>query len=189
MSYRVRATGRECRIDQLCNHRVIVAGASGSGKTTVAKAIAEANGIKYVEIDSLFHGPGWCKKDDFLRKVEEFSNDSTWVIEWQYDEVRELLSERSSAVIWLDLPKLVVFYQVTMRTLRRRIFKQELWNGNYEPSLYTFFTDKEHVIRWSWNTWKSSRDKIEKVIHKNPDLYVIHLRSRRQIKHFIRNLD
>jgi len=39
--------------------RVLVAGASGSGKTTVAARVSAALGLLHTEIDGLYHGPGW----------------------------------------------------------------------------------------------------------------------------------
>lgn len=39
--------------------RISVVGNSGSGKTTVARAIAEALGVPHLELDSVFHQPDW----------------------------------------------------------------------------------------------------------------------------------
>ena len=45
--------------------RVLVAGTSGAGKTTLARAVAEVLDCSYVELDSLHHGPGWTKRPEF----------------------------------------------------------------------------------------------------------------------------
>jgi adenylate kinase family enzyme len=39
--------------------RISVVGNSGSGKTSVAKAIAAERGLPYLELDSVFHQPDW----------------------------------------------------------------------------------------------------------------------------------
>ena len=50
--------------------RILVAGTSGSGKSTLAVQIAEVGGQPYVEIDALFHGPGWTPRPEFERDVD-----------------------------------------------------------------------------------------------------------------------
>ncbi|GHD83281.1 hypothetical protein CLV85_1985 [Salinibacterium amurskyense] len=51
-------------------------------------------------------------------------------------------------LVWLDLP----FFRTTLprvirRTIRRAVRREELWNGNVEAPLHTFFTDREHVVK------------------------------------------
>lgn len=46
--------------------RILVAGASGAGKSTLAADISAKLGIPYTEIDSLFHGPNWEPREDFV---------------------------------------------------------------------------------------------------------------------------
>jgi adenylate kinase family enzyme len=64
--------------------RVLVAGTSGSGKSTAAARIAEGLGARHVEIDGLFHGPGWTPRASFEDDVRRFTAEPTWVTEWLY---------------------------------------------------------------------------------------------------------
>ncbi len=41
--------------------RVSVVGCSGSGKTTFGRALAETLGVAFVELDAVFHQPGWTE--------------------------------------------------------------------------------------------------------------------------------
>jgi adenylate kinase family enzyme len=130
--------------------RVLIAGTSGSGKTTLAARIGAAAGLPHVEIDGLYHGPNWTKIDGFEASVERFSAGDRWVTEWQYGAVRALLAERADTVVWLDHPRLLATYRVVRRTVTRRVRRTELWNGNREGPLWTFFVERDHIIRWSW---------------------------------------
>jgi adenylate kinase family enzyme len=65
-----------------------VAGTSGSGKTTLAARIAAVLKVQHVEIDALFHGPGWTPRPSFEADVHRFSAGPTWVTEWQNGSVR-----------------------------------------------------------------------------------------------------
>ena len=57
--------------------------------------------------------------------------------------VRANVADRADLMVWLDLPRATVMRQVTARTLRRRLTRQELWNGNVEPPLRTILTAKQ----------------------------------------------
>jgi adenylate kinase family enzyme len=75
--------------------RVLVAGASGAGKTTVAGRVAAVLGVPHVELDSLYHGPGWVPRPEFEADVYAFTAGPAWVTEWQYTKVRPLLAARA----------------------------------------------------------------------------------------------
>jgi adenylate kinase family enzyme len=133
-------------------YRVLVAGTSGAGKTTTAARIAGVLGIPHVEIDALFHGSDWTPRPSFESDVHAFSAGPAWATEWQYSAVRAHLAACADLLVWLDLPRSLVMRQVIRRTLVRRLRRQQLWNGNREPALWTIFTDREHIVRWAWNT-------------------------------------
>ena len=160
--------------------RVLVAGTSGSGKTTLARRIARALDIPHIEIDALFHGPGWTARPSFVEDVEAFSRQLRWVTEWQYGIVRERLADRCDLVVWLDLPKRTVMRQVSARTVRRRVRRERLWNGNIEPPLRTILTDPQYVVRWAWTTHGQTGERIAALRERRPELPVVRLRSHRE---------
>ena len=43
--------------------RIVVVGTTGSGKSTVARALARAGGLTYVELDAFNWRPGWVESD------------------------------------------------------------------------------------------------------------------------------
>jgi len=148
---------------------VLVAGVSGSGKTTLAARIARMTGGPHTEIDGLFHGPGWEPRPEFSDEVRAFTAADTWTTEWQYSSVRELLAERADLLVWLDLAFVrVTLPRVVRRTLRRRIHRTELWNGNREPRLRTIFRDPEHIIRWSISSRNAYADRVPAAERAHP---------------------
>lgn len=165
--------------------RIVVAGTSGSGKTTVAKQIGKLLGIAHVEIDGLFHGPGWVPRPSFLDDVNAFTSGSHWVTEWQYSSARSLLAERAELFVWLDLPRSAVMRQVICRTVRRRVHRIELWNGNYEPPLRALFTDPEHIVRWAWRTYRRNRRLVAALQACLPTLTIVRLHSRKDIERWL----
>lgn len=161
--------------------RVLVAGTSGSGKTTLARAVATALELPHVEIDALFHGPGWTRRPSFEADVRRFGAEPGWVTEWQYSAVRALLAERADLLVWLDLPRSVVLRQVVRRTLVRRLRREQLWNGNVESPLRTILTDRDHIVRWAWRTHAGTGPRVTDLRDRHPDLVVVRLRTRAEV--------
>jgi adenylate kinase family enzyme len=61
--------------------RVSVVGNSGSGKTTVAAAIARALSVPHLELDAVFHQPNWqpLEREVFRATVADFVASDAWV--------------------------------------------------------------------------------------------------------------
>ena len=161
--------------------RVLVAGTSGAGKTTLAGVVAGVLGCPHVELDALHHGPGWTRRPEFEADVDRFSSGPTWVTELQYSAVRELLLDRADLLVWLDLPRSVVMRSVVRRTLGRRLRRTRLWSGNVEPPLWTFLTDRDHIVRWAWRTYPRERARLGAVARDRPELPVVRLTSRAEV--------
>ena len=165
--------------------RVLVAGTSGSGKTTLAARIGELLQIPHVEIDALFHGPAWTPRPTFSDDVRRLVAEPGWVTEWQYASVRALLAARADLVVWLDLSRWRVMGRVVRRTLRRRLGRQVLWNGNVEPPLWTVLTDPEHIVRRAWSTHARYAGRIGALREQRPELAVVRLTSRSAVERWV----
>ncbi len=155
--------------------RVVVAGTSGAGKTTLAARLGQTLAVPHVEIDALFHGPDWTPRQTFAADVESFTAEPSWVTEWQYTPVRALLAERADLLVWLDLGRATVMRQVVLRTVRRRLRRQVLWNGNTEQPFWTLFTDPEHIVRWAWSTHHTTAERVTALLQQRPDLDIVRL--------------
>lgn len=142
-------------------------GSSGSGKTTVARGLAAEMGLPCLELDSVYHQPGWVPLDDetFRARVDEFTRADRWVVDGNYTShgVADVVWPRADTIVWLDLPRLTTTWQVIRRTLRRAVTREELWNGNREPLTNFYRLDPEkNVILWSWTRHRHVRKKYER---------------------------
>jgi adenylate kinase family enzyme len=63
--------------------RISVVGTTGSGKTTVAKAIAKSRLLPYVELKVVYWDENWTGASDeiFLERVIEVIKADQWVID------------------------------------------------------------------------------------------------------------
>lgn len=151
----------------------------------MASRIGALLGIEHVEIDGLYHGPNWIPREQFLLDVTTFSSAPRWVTEWQYRSVRDLLADEADLLVWLNLSRFTVMRQVVVRTVRRRMRREVLWNGNIEPPLRTFFSDRNHIVRWAWNTHSTSALRIAALRERRPDLTIVRLQNHADIERWI----
>jgi hypothetical protein len=168
--------------------RVAIAGASGVGKTTLARRIGETLGLPYTEIDALYHGPNWVPRQGFLADVDVFTREPTWVTEWQYNLARPMIAERADLLVWLDLPAPVAVTRVVLRTVRRSRSREELWNGNVEPGIWHALTAREGIIRWALSTGRRYTRSVPAVELEHPALTVVRLRSQAEVESWLSGL-
>jgi len=145
--------------------RVSVVGNSGSGKTTVAAALGAALNVPHLELDSVFHQPGWVplEEQEFRRLVAKFVAAPSWVADGNYSAVQDLVWARADTVIWLDLPRHRVMPRIIWRTLRRAALRAELWNGNRERWANLVSVDPmKSVIAWSWTQHHRYRRRYQR---------------------------
>jgi len=117
--------------------RVVVVGTSGSGKTAMAKRIASALDLRFIELDRLHWEPNWealtvTNPDEFVRRVGAVTSDDGWVCDGNYGLVRDLIWRRATNLVWLDYSRAVVMYRVIKRSVARAFDQTELWAGNRE---------------------------------------------------------
>ncbi|HEX4442643.1 MAG TPA: AAA family ATPase [Galbitalea sp.] len=168
--------------------RVLIAGVTGSGKSTLARVLAQRLQLPYVEIDSLYHGPKWTPREQFVSDVDRFTRGKRWLIEWQYPSARELLIDRADTLIWLDHPAPVSLARVLRRTIARSRHRTELWNGNVEGPLRTVFSDPDNILRWAWSTRHVYRTTIPALEPQHPGVWFIRLRGQRQVDSWLSGL-
>jgi len=170
--------------------RVSVVGNSGSGKSTMARELAARLGVPHLELDSVYHQPGWepLPEDEFRRLVTAKTNEDGWVIDGNYSAVRSIVWTRADTVVWLDPPRWTVMRRVAWRTVRRAATRQELWNGNREPlSNFLTWDPEQSVISWAWHNHAKYRSRYGAAAAEPANAYLtfIRLTSRRDVARFL----
>lgn len=141
--------------------RIAVIGTSGSGKTSFSKRVAAAISAPHIELDALYHEPGWvpAQPDVFRARVSVAIAAPAWVTDGNYSSfLRDIVWTAADTLVWLDYPFHVVIWRLFRRTMSRGLRRTELWNGNRE-SLRTHFLTRDSLFLWAKNThWKHRRE-------------------------------
>ena len=119
-------------------------GATRSGKSTFAHRLARSLDVAFVELDALFWESDWTSTppDIFRARAEEATRATAWVVAGNYHHVRDIVWPRAEAIVWLDYALPLVFWRLTVRTVRRAVTREVLWSGNRENL-------GEHLMLWS----------------------------------------
>jgi adenylate kinase family enzyme len=161
--------------------RIVVAGATGAGKTTLADRIAAAVGSPHTELDGLHWRAGWTVSPSFVDDVRALVAQEAWVTEFQYPQTLSTLAARAELLVWIRPSRLVVLGRVVRRTVRRRLRHELLWGVNREAPLRTILTDRDHIVRWSMRTFRTAEARVREAQRANPALRVVQVRSRRDV--------
>ncbi len=164
---RSHETGACAGASALKGRRIAVVGNSGSGKTTLAAVLSRDLAIPHVELDALNWGPGWTslsaqEPETWARRVAEAVSGEGWITDGNYSEraLPEILP-RATDVIWLDYPRHVIMVRVLRRSFQRALSPTELWPGTGNREDFRRWLQKDHPIRWAWDTHHSGNDKRE----------------------------
>jgi len=88
--------------------RLLIIGNSGSGKTTVARAISNRHHHPFIGLDQIhWEEGGFARKRDeqaARRLTREAATADRWVMEGVYGWLAEEAMRRAQALLWLDLP-------------------------------------------------------------------------------------
>ena len=124
-------------------------------------------GIPHVELDALNWLPGWVDlhftdPERWSRTVAEAVSGEAWITDGNYTRgAQPHILPRATDVVWLDYPRRILMHRVIRRSLARAISGEELWLGTGNREEFRRWLEKEHPIRWTWDTYASGRASRE----------------------------
>jgi adenylate kinase family enzyme len=172
--------------------RISVVGTSGCGKSTMAERIASAFAIPIIELDAINWQAGWHDlnshdPEEFKRRVAQAVSADAWVIAGNYSLVRPIYVPRLTHIVWLDYPKRVVMRRVIWRSIKRAVGRKELWPGTGNREDIRMWVEKDHPIRWAWDTFAKRRRENEERFAQmaQSGVKLIRLRDPREAKNIV----
>ncbi len=173
--------------------RIVVIGTTSSGKSTLAKNLADKLSLDFIELDALHWEPNWHEAEDdiFRERVDAATRAEGWIVAGNYHIVRDLIWSRAEALIWLDYSFPLVFWRLTYRTVRRAITREELWNGNREKFWWHLkFWSDESLFRWLFKTyWRRKREiPMELSKSEHAHLKIFHFTSPKETEDWLNSI-
>jgi adenylate kinase family enzyme len=174
-----------------CGQRISIVGTTGSGKTTLARSIAQSLQFPHIELDSLHWEPNWTTAPQpvFRSRVNEALQSDRWVVDGNYSIVRDIVWNRADTVVFLDYSFWLIISRLLRRTLQRSLNKEELWSGNRETLSKSFFS-QDSIVLWMLKTYRRNRTKYPLLLEQSEyaHLSLIHLRSHQQTEEWLRQI-
>lgn len=89
--------------------RTLIMGNGGAGKTWLARRLAESFQHPVVHLDDIHWEPGYygVARDRAARNeiVKAAAQRSTWIMEGVYGELANMVLDRATMLVWIDLPE------------------------------------------------------------------------------------
>jgi adenylate kinase family enzyme len=171
--------------------RIVVWGATGCGKTTVARRLGAALNLGVVDLDAIRHANGWNSTpfDEFrailTERLDGFAQG--WVVAGSYSNIMDVYLSRADTVIWLHLPWRVSFWRLLQRSISRAWTQEPVYEGSpARESFRLMFLDRESILLWSITHHRAGARSIRGRIAALPPSFVVReLRSARQVEAFL----
>jgi adenylate kinase family enzyme len=176
----------------LLGRRIVIYGATGSGKTTLARRLGEFLGLGVIQLDAIRHDGAFDATpwDEMRRRIEETiaSYPDGWLCEGNYSRVRDASLSRADTLISLDLPWRTSFWRLLKRTVGRAWTREPLYapHGPRETWRGSFLS-RHSILVWSiTNHRRRKRSTAQAIAVAPPGTRVYRLRTPRDVEALLR---
>jgi adenylate kinase family enzyme len=139
---------------------VLVYGVTGSGKTTLARKLAEQTGLPWHCVDDLTWEPGWVTvpADEQRRRIATICTGDRWILDSAYSSWIDVVLPRTELIVALDYSRWRSLARLARRTLRRAIDRRTICNGNTET--FRQMLSRDSILVWHFRSFARKRDRM-----------------------------
>lgn len=169
--------------------RVLVYGVTGSGKTTLARRIAERTGRDWISVDDLTWDPNWTQvpDDEQRRRFQEICAREEWIMDTAYGKWLDVPLARVQLIVALDYPRWISLGRLFKRTMVRLVDGKPVCNGNRE-TLRNFFS-REAILLWHFRSFHNKRRRIAKWEAEFGPEKVLRFRSPKSVEAWLQSIE
>ncbi len=140
--------------------RILIYGVTGSGKTTLARRLAEVTGLPCHGVDDLTWEPGWVVKPDAEQRqlIADLCAGDAWIIDSAYGIWLDIPLSRVDLIIALDYPRWTSFMRLTGRCIRNLRTRTPICNGNYET--WRNLVSPNSILVWHFRSFRRKRERM-----------------------------
>ena len=87
-------------------HRILVIGSPGSGKSTFSRRLRDKTGLPLYYLDMIFHRPDrtFVSRAEFDEKLSDILETEQWIIDGNYQRTLPIRFEKCTDIFLFDLP-------------------------------------------------------------------------------------
>ena len=154
--------------------RIVILGCAGSGKTTLARQLAERTGAPLISLDEIWQ-PHWKESDvpAFRSMLERAHSGDAWISEGNFALATfDIRLPRATLVVWLERTKLFCSWHAIARV--------------FKPVESHRLGNLAKVLAFIWNFDRMNRPRIEATrMAYGPNVPVERLTGDRDIANFL----
>ena len=162
--------------------KIHIIGCSGSGKTHLAKALAEKYGIPHFVLDDIQwdnNADGYGVKMPIEKRTEllnDILKNDSWIIEGVYYAWVGKCFEDADKIYVLDIPKRVYTYRIIKRAIKRKL---DLEEGKKETLKSVY-----NLLKWTDTFQNKNMVEIRKILshHTQKTMWI---NSRKEVKRIV----
>lgn len=164
--------------------RIVIIGAGGAGKSTLAVRLGSILGLPVIHLDQEYWQPGWTKmeKEKWLPKLEGLLAQPEWVMDGNFNASMEQRFAAADTIIYLDFPTYLCLFRALTRIFsyygRRR---PDMAPGCFERFDLTF-------LKWIWTYRQKVRPSVLQRLRATHGKRIEVLKSPREVSRFLASL-
>ncbi|PZG21426.1 topology modulation protein [Micromonospora craterilacus] len=163
--------------------RIAIIGCGGSGKSTIARQLAQLLDAPLTHLDAIFYDEQWnpLPQEEFAAKQEKLVTSERWIIEGNYAGTLPIRLAAADTVIFLDLPAATCLWGIAQRRRRYRGGQHQA-DGVYDRITWSF-------VRYILGYRRAMRPRVRNLIQEHGrHVRLISLTSRRQANQLIEGI-
>ena len=167
--------------------RILIIGGNGSGKTTMARQLAEITGLPLCHLDTLYWTGHWQPRErsSFIALLQAELNKPEWILDGNMKRTLAMRLTYCDTVIYLDFSGIRCFFGTIKRVIQ--------YHGKSRPDMGGNCVEKFNKRSWDFikstlHFNKKNRADFYQMIAAHPDIKLVVLKTRRQVREFLNSL-
>lgn len=156
--------------------RIVVVGCGGSGKSVVARHLANYLGLPITHLDGLYYDEDWnpLPPGQFADVQRQLVARPRWVMDGNYASTLPIRLAAADTVLFLDLPAVACYVGIARRRLR--------YGGGQHPAEGVYDRVNASFLRYVASYRRTMRPRICALVAEHaPDAEFLAPTSRRQV--------
>jgi adenylate kinase family enzyme len=162
--------------------RIAIIGCGGSGKSVLARKLAEHTGYPITHLDAVFYDDDWNRLEmaKFAAIQKDLVAEPTWVIDGNYKSTLPIRLTAADTVIFLDLNPITCLWGIAQRRLRYR-------GGQHTNGVYDQIN--REFVKYVWGYRRSMAPQVRQLIAEHAGNAEVHIvKSRRAANRLVTTL-